>query len=106
MTAHMGMFEVPSEAELSAAAALVCQSVGLEALTRLGTESLQIPRWWRVDSNLQFRDKRCRLCGFASFPQRRESAAAGATARLRASTAEMSARTRGFSWRTGRGRTT
>ena len=45
-----------SEAELSAAAALVCQSVGSEALTRLGTESLQTPRWRGTDSKFQYRD--------------------------------------------------
>ena len=41
-----------SEAELSAAAALVCEPVGLEAPTRLGTESFQTPRWRGLDSNL------------------------------------------------------
>src|SRR5262245_50547053 len=45
-----------SEAELSAAAALVCQSVGLEALTRLGTESLLTLRWRELDSKFQFLD--------------------------------------------------
>src|SRR5215469_13560378 len=35
-------------------------AVGLEALTRLGTESLQTPRWRGVDSKFQFRDSRAR----------------------------------------------
>jgi hypothetical protein len=43
-----------SKAELSAAVALVCQSVGSEAFTRLGTESLQTPRWRELDSNFPY----------------------------------------------------
>ena len=47
------MIDIPQNGERAQLLA-----IGLEALTRRGTESLQAPRWRELDSNFQFPDTR------------------------------------------------